>query len=109
MPTEPPIACSLSAPELATREADVAELGRAALIDVRRERAHAELRFAAGDGVRERVEAFVAGESECCAFLTMRVADDRGAVLLTIDAPADAELVLAELVEAFGFVPGPIR
>jgi hypothetical protein len=79
----------------------MADLGRAALIDARTEPTRAQLRFVAGSGVRARVEAIVAAESQCCAFLTMRVSDEPETVVLTIDAPEDAELVLAELVDAF--------
>ena len=46
-------------------------------------------------------EAVVAAESQCCAFLTMRVTDEPGAVVLIISAPERAEAVLAELVDAF--------
>jgi hypothetical protein len=101
MPSELPIACSLNASELNARLAEMADLGRAALIDARTEPTRAELRLAAGAGVRARVEAIVAAESECCAFLTMRVRDELDTVVLTIDAPEDAHLVLAELVDAF--------
>lgn len=101
MPTELPIACSLSATELPVRLAEMADLGRSALIDVRSEPLEAQLRFAAGAGIRHRVEAVVAAESQCCAFLTMRVADEPDAVVLTISAPKGAEAVLAELVDAF--------
>jgi hypothetical protein len=105
MPIELPIACSLSANDFATREVEIAELGRAALLDARQDGVHAVLRFAAGDGVRERVDAFVAAESSCCPFLTMRVADEPDVVRLSIDAPADAEVILGELVEAFRSSP----
>lgn len=101
MPDEPPIACSLSATELPVRKAEMAELGRDALVEAHVEGTHAELRFTAGTGVRERVERIVAAESRCCAFLTLRVDDAPDEVRLTIDAPQDAEPVLAELVEAF--------
>jgi hypothetical protein len=37
----------------------------------------------------------------CCAFLAMSVADEPDVVVLTIDAPAGAELVLDEIVAAF--------
>jgi hypothetical protein len=37
----------------------------------------------------------------CCAFLTMRVSERPDEVVLAIDAPEDAGLVLAELVDAF--------
>jgi hypothetical protein len=101
MPTELPIACSLSATELPVRLAEIAGLGRAALLDVRQDGTHAQLRFAAGAGVRERVDAVVAAETQCCAFLEMRVSDDPDAVVLNIAAPKGAEVVLAELVDAF--------
>ena len=109
MPAELPIACSLSASEFPRREAEIAALGRDALIDAHQESAHGELRFAAGDGVRARVEAFVAKESACCAFLTMRVTEEPNVVLLTIDAPQDAEVLLGELIRAFLGDPQPAR
>lgn len=98
---ELPIACSLDAADLSARLAQIADLGRDALLGARRDGAHARLRFAAGPGIRPRVEAIVAAESRCCPFLAMRVDEPPGEVVLTIDAPEDAELVLAELVDAF--------
>jgi hypothetical protein len=100
MPTELPIACSLSATELPARLALIAELGRdAARVELSGTRA--TLQFAAGPAVRERVERFVVAESACCAFLVMQVRDEPDAVVLEIGAPDDAALVLEELVEAF--------
>src|SRR5690348_14133862 len=101
MPTDLPIACSLSATELPKRLAEMADLGRSALIDARTEPLEAQLRFGAGAGIRDRLEAVVAAESQCCAFLTMRVHVEPDAVLLTISAPEGAEAVLSELVDAF--------
>ena len=101
MPTELPIVCSLSAAELPARLAQMAELGRDALVDVELTGTHATLRFALGAGVRERVTSVVAAESACCAFLAMQVSDEPDAVVLGITAPEDAELVLNELVDAF--------
>ena len=101
MPTELPIACSLSATELPARLAQMAELGRDALVDVKLRGTDATLRFGAGAGVRERVTSVVAAESACCAFLAMEVSEEADAVVLDITAPADAELVLHELVDAF--------
>ena len=100
MPTELPIACSLSATELPARLAQIAQLGHA-LIDVKLTGTHATLRFVAGAGVRERVTSVVAAESACCAFLAMQVRDEPDAVVLDITAPEDAERVLHELVGAF--------
>jgi hypothetical protein len=101
MPGELPIACSLNATELPERLAEMAALGGAALVDAHTQPLHAELRFATGEGVRERVEAIVAAESRCCSFLTMGVSDEPDLVVLNIDAPEGAELVLDEIVAAF--------
>jgi hypothetical protein len=100
MPTELPIACSLDATEFPRRLAEMAEVGRA-LVHVIHEGMRAELRFAAGKGIRERLEAIVAAESDCCAFLRMRVDDAPDLLVLTIDAPAGAGPILTELVDAF--------
>jgi hypothetical protein len=63
MPTELPIACSLGATELPARLAELAALGDEALLDARQDGNTAELRFAAGIGVRERLEAVIAADS----------------------------------------------
>jgi hypothetical protein len=105
MTTELPIACSLSTTELSVRQAQIAELGRDALLDATVDGRRAELHFTARPGVRERVERFVAAESECCAFLTMGVEAAPDEVRVSIDAPAGAELVLEELVAAFRSAP----
>jgi hypothetical protein len=101
MPAELPIACSLKATELPARLAEITMLGDDALIDVHRASGDAELRLAAGDGIRDRVEAIVHAEAHCCAFLTMEVRDEPDLVVLRITASADADLVLGELVDAF--------
>ncbi len=101
MPSELPIACSLDATALSARVAAMAELGRDALVDASRAAGHAELRFDGRDGIRERVAAIVAAEAQCCPFLDMEVRDEPGVVVLDIGAPAEADLVLGELVAAF--------
>ena len=101
MPEELPIACSLDAAGLAAREAEMAALGRDALVSLERNGPRARLHFAAGAGIRERVERFLAAESACCAFLTMDIVDGDDEVILRIDAPVGAEPVLAEMVAAF--------
>lgn len=73
MSIDPPMACSPSTGDLTVRPAEIAALGRQALLAVREDGTRVELRFDPGAGVRERVEAIAAAESECCAFLTMRV------------------------------------
>ena len=101
MTPELPIACSLSAGDLNDRLAEIADLGRDALLDAELAGTHATLRFAAAPGIRQRLTRIVAAESECCAFLTMTVRDEGGAVVLAIAAPEGAEIVLEELVGGF--------
>lgn len=105
MSPEPPVACSLSATELPLRLAEMATLGRAALVAAVADATRAELRFAASHGVHDRVSAIVAAESRCCAFLTMRVTDEHDAIVLTIDAPEGAQGIVAGLVAAFRGAP----
>jgi hypothetical protein len=95
------IACTLEATEFSAREAQIAQLGRDALISASVGKTRAELRFAAGAGIRERVESFIEAESRCCAFFTMHIDDAPDELRVTIEAPADAELALQELVAAF--------
>jgi hypothetical protein len=101
VPEALPIACSLSATALPERLQQMAALGRDALLDTHTDGRRAQLSFAAGAGIRSRLEAIVAAESDCCAFLTMTVSDGRDAVELSIEAPEGAEVVLSELVDAF--------
>ncbi len=85
------IACSLNTAELAERRE---QMRRVALIGAR-----VQLRFPAA--ARAEVEDIVEAESRCCPFLTMQLADDGGEVVLAVEAPQGAELVLAGMVEAF--------
>jgi hypothetical protein len=96
------IACSLSAAVLRSRQAQMTILGRDALVGASVDGTHAELSFARSAGVRERVDDLVAAERRCCAFLTMAVSDEPGRIVLSIDAPPDADAVLAEFVQSFG-------
>ena len=96
-----PIACTLNPKDFRAREVLMAELGRDALVGARQDGSRAVLRFAAGAGVRDRVASFVDGESACCAFLHMEVAEAGDEVVLRIDAPAEAELTLTEMLDAF--------
>jgi hypothetical protein len=101
MSDELPIACTLSATELPTRLAEMADIGDDALTELDAESLRARLRFAARPGVRARLEDIVAAESECCGFLTLALVDEPDAIVLTIEAPEGAELVLTEFIRAF--------
>ena len=93
-----PIACSLTAAELPARLAEIEALGRDAL--VRRE-ADGRLRFHGDERTRERLEAIVAAESQCCSFLDFELRRDGTELVLSIDAPAEAAGVADALASAF--------
>ena len=93
-----PIACSLEADALERRLAEIRAVGRDALLGPGPD---GTLRFRATPGTRERLEAIVAAEAECCAFLDLGLHEAGGELLLEISAPADAEPVAAELTRAF--------
>jgi hypothetical protein len=61
-----------------------------------------ELRFPADRGTRERLDAIIAAESQCCPFLSFDLRQSGDELALRIDAPAEAKPIAAELVEAFG-------
>ena len=100
MPTEPPIACTLTEAERPARRAQMTAIARD-LVSADVHEAHAVLRFRPAAATRERVAAFVAAESRCCAFLRMELREDPDALTLTIDGPPGSEPVVAELVAAF--------
>ena len=101
MTTPVPIACTLTADELPARLDEIRDLSRHALRAKTTTGTHAVLSFYPAADVRDRLAAIVAAESKCCAFLTMQLADEPDAITLTIDAPDDAEPVLAELLTSF--------
>jgi hypothetical protein len=98
-PRELPIACSLDAEGLRSRQAELAVLGRG-LVDVSLPgETPVVLRFTADADTRTSLDRIVAAEAECCPFLAMSVR--HGETLeLTIDGPEDAAPVIAELTEA---------
>ena len=96
-----PIACTLSATDLRARGEELRALGGDGLLDVTEDERRAVLRFRPDPSVRERVEAVVAAESECCAFLEFEVAhDDDDATVLTISAPNGGAEMVHELAAA---------
>lgn len=102
MPTDLPIACSLSAADMSVRAAEMGAIGRASLIGAEAEDGRAVLGFRVEAGTRERLAAIVAAEAECCPFLTMTLREEPGALVLAIEAPAGGESVVRDIVAAFG-------
>jgi hypothetical protein len=86
--TELPVACRLSASELAEREREIRALFEDSLQDSRREPNRLDLSFA--DGSSRRIEALAEAERRCCAFLTFTAT----ASGLAIEAPEGAEEAL---------------
>jgi hypothetical protein len=93
-----PLACSLDAPALEERLAEMRALGRDSLIGADEP---GVLRFRATADSRARLERIVAAEAECCAFLGLDLREQDGELRLTVSAPDGAEEVAAGLVEAF--------
>jgi hypothetical protein len=99
MTSKLPLACSLEGAEARERLLQISAVGEAGLLAVEADTASATLRFR--PEVRERVQAIVAAEAECCPFFSLDLAEEPGSVRLTIAAPAGAEPVLHDLVAAF--------
>jgi hypothetical protein len=95
---ELPLACSLDAPALAGRLAEMRAIGRDAFLSAD---PSGVLRFRAAPDVRLRLERIVAAEAACCPFLGLELEEERDALRLTVTAPEGAEPVVAGLVEAF--------
>ena len=95
-----PIACTLSAADRRARGAELRALGHDGLVDVTDEAGRAVLRFRPDPAIRERVEALVAAESECCAFLDFRLEHGAEATVLTISAPNGGAEMVYELATA---------
>lgn len=102
-----PIVCTLDAGALTERLAAIADIGRRGLLDTHHRGGRAVLRFAPRAGIGERLAAIVAAERECCAFLELTLQEAEAAIVLTIAAPAGAELVVEELVAAFSAARRP--
>jgi hypothetical protein len=96
-----PVACSLSAGDLEQRLAAIAAIGADSLIARSVEGGRHELRFRADATTRERLEAIVAAEAECCSFLDLALHEDGGELVLSIAAPTDAQPIADELAAAF--------
>lgn len=95
MAQDAPIACTLSAAQLPGRMASARKLGEQALVDLEVADRRAFLRF---HGHRQEVDALVAAESSCCAFLEFDVREDGDLVELEIVTPEGGERVLRGLV-----------
>ena len=101
MTDESPIACSLNPGDLQRRLGEIARLGAESLLTRRTERDHQVLRFRNDAETRQRLEAIVAAEAQCCSFLDLSLTADGDELVLSIGAPAGAEPVAEQLANAF--------
>jgi hypothetical protein len=101
MTEDKPVACSLGAVELEQRLAAIAEVGAEGLISRDLEGERHLLRFRSNAATRQRLEAIVAAEAECCSFLDLSLKEEEGELVLSIAAPRAGQSVADELAEAF--------
>jgi hypothetical protein len=103
MPDEAPVACSLAAGDLARRLAEIAQIGAGSLIDRRAaEGGRQLLRFRADASTRRRLQAVIAAEAACCAFLDLSLGQDGDALVLSIAAPERGRELAEGLAATFG-------
>ncbi len=102
MATEPPIACSLTGPEMSVRLAEISAVGHDALLSSTSTDDGAVLRLQPGAQIRARVEELMRAEKECCPFLDFDLGESDSALVLTIRSPEAGRAVVQELVAAFG-------
>lgn len=101
MTETPPIACSLKASELKQRLAEIAAVGADSLSSRSGEGGTTTLRFRSEPATRQRLQAIVAAEKECCPFLEFELRSEADELVLTITAPPGGEPVAAGLADAF--------
>lgn len=91
------IACSLTAAAYRKRVADTGQVARDALLERQPINGGTRLSFDDTPGVRERLEAFVAAESECCPFLRMNLRTGDLRLVLEVTGPELAAAIIEEL------------
>ncbi len=98
---ESPIACSLDAVNLERRLAEIKALGAGSFLSYRDEGARHVLRFKGDARTRQRLEAILAAERDCCPLLELDLQRAGGQLVLSIAAPAEAAAMAAALASQF--------
>jgi hypothetical protein len=97
-----PIACSLTADDLRRRLDEIAAVGAESLIARDSDGPRHTLRFRSDPQTRGRLERIVAAEAECCSFLDLALLEQRGELVLILEAPEGGRAVADGLAAAFG-------
>ena len=92
--TDLPIACTLTPSGMTARLALIDALAVDGLIDRTPTAGGLRVRLRDTPEIERRTRDLVAAESACCAFLDFELAREGGALVLTIDGPADARPVI---------------
>jgi hypothetical protein len=96
-----PIACSLDPGDLKRRLTAIAAIGAASLLGHESEGTRHLLRFRSDAATRRRLEEIVAAEAACCAFLDLKLEERGGELVLSVEAPEDAQPIADELAATF--------
>jgi AcrR family transcriptional regulator len=96
-----PVTCSLGAGALEERLAAIAAIGADSLISHRAEDDRHLLCFRADAATRQRLDAIVAAEAECCSSLELSLDRKGDELMLAIAAPRQAQALADGLAGAF--------
>ncbi len=83
---ELPVACTLGPDDRSARMRRWQRLSDVAVPVARRAGPLLEVRYQAGHGVRDELEALAEAEQECCSFVAWTVIDDGGHPVLRVEA-----------------------
>jgi hypothetical protein len=101
MPSDLPIACSLSGTDLEARYRDLKRFGSDNLIGHAADEQGHTLRFRRTPESERQLALIVAAEGECCSFLSLDLTAGGDEVELRITGPADARPVADDLAAVF--------
>jgi len=90
-------ACTLPTVERPLRLAELDDLFRAHVVDVRRDGLTTRLTLSGAEGLRDRVTDLAARESSCCSFFEFSVDGDDEGLVLTVGVPEQRADILAAL------------
>lgn len=107
MTDDSPGTCSLGTGDLERRLAEIAAIGSASLIERSFDGRRNLLRFRPDADIRQRLEAVIGAEAECCSFLDLTLQEQGEVLVLSIAAPETGRATADGLVAAFAEHGGP--